>query len=373
MLPLNALPLNTLGIIIGLSILIPSILTIIFMRIKKFEELGMVIGIFLIVLSIVTFFYLIPQEIVGDTTIPEGYIWEDEGDVYYWEKNSVISTEDNLINLPPRLLDRLSRREPIEKNFKGKEVIYITEYDHQEKQAIINDVMYDDKGEIFSVINGQEKISEWYGVNTHLKSLEYYNVDAGRMGIPANSKNLNHIRVGWVESNGEREGTENIVLIRDMKRIRTGYLNGVEFCVWESIIYNKPITWHGESYICDETLRLIVEPRTGYIISVYRHLILSAHLSRFFEIYYPEYTQNKVIDRLIKIYDPIGEAAELIYETTEESRDKHIAEVKGLDLQLTFIPIIAFIPMLLIGIAFLWRYGGRSYYWKRYKEFEGIK
>ena len=174
-----------------------------------------------------------------------------------------------------------------------------------------------------------------------------------------------------MESNGEREGRENIVLIRDMKKIRTGFIDGVEFCVWESTIYNEPITWHGESYICDETLRLIVEPRTGYIIHVYRHLVLSAHLSRFIDIYHPDITErHPILERFLKSYNPIGEAAELIYETTEESRDRHIAEVKGLDFQLVYLPIIAFLPILIFGIAFLWRYGGRSYYWKRYKDFE---
>lgn len=371
MLPWSALPWNSIGIVIGLSILVPVLITILFIKIKKFEELGMVIGVFLIILGVVTYFYIIPQEIVGDATIPGEYIWEDEGNVYYWEKNSVISTEDSLINLPPRIKNLLSKRDPIEKNFKGKEVIYVTGYDHHEKKAIINDVMYDDKGEIFRVINEQEKISEWYGINTQLTSLEYYNVDAGRMGIPANSKGVNSVRVGWVGSNGEREGRENIVLIRDMKKIRTGFIDGVEFCVWESIIYNKPITWHGESYICDETLRLIVEPRTGYVIYVYRHLVLSAHLSRFIDIYHPDLAaRHPFLDRFLKSYNPIGEAAELIYETTDESRDKHIAEVKGLDFQLVYLPIIASLPMIIFGIAFLWRYSGRSYYWKRYKDFE---
>ena len=72
----------------------------------------------------------------------------------------------------------------------------------------------------------------------------------------------------------------------------------------------------------------------------------------------------------LKSYNPIGEAAELIYETTEESRANHIAEVKTLDAQLTYLPITICVPLIIFGIGFLWRYGGRSYYWKRYKDFE---
>jgi hypothetical protein len=370
MIPVNALPINTIGVVIGISILVPSILTILLIKLRKFEELGMVIGIFLILLSVVTYFYIIPNEIVDETTIPADYIWEDEGDIYYWEKNSVLSIDENRFTLPYRIDRLITRRNPIEKKFKGREVIYVTEYDKDAKKAIINDVIYDDKGDVFTVINEQEKVSEWYGIDTHLSSLEYFNVDAGRMGIPSNPRELTSIRVGWVESNGEKYGRENIVLIRNMEKIRTGFIDGIKFCVWESNIYNKPISWHEEQYICDETLRLIVESRTGYVIHVYRHLVLSAHLSQFIDLYHPDIEQYRFVSRFLKSYNPIGEAAELIYETTEESRANHIAEVKTLDAQLTYLPIAICVPLLIFGIGFLWRYGGRSYYWKRYKDFE---
>ncbi|UCD14207.1 MAG: hypothetical protein JSW60_01995 [Thermoplasmatales archaeon] len=370
MLPLNMLPLDTIGIVIGISILVPSLITILFIKIRRFEEFGMVIGVFLLVLSLVTYFYIIPNEVVQDAILPEEYIWEDEGDVYYWEKNSVVSTEEHVFRLPYRIERLMSKRQPIEKKFKGKEVIYVSHYEEDEKKAIIHEALYDDKGEVLTVINGREKVSEWYGVDTRLSSLEYFNVDAGRMGIPSNHNGMNSIRVGWVESNGEKEGRENIVVIRDMKKIRTGFIEGIEFYVWESNIYNRQITWHGEPYICDETLRLTVEPRTGYVIHVYRHLVLSAHLSQFIEIYHPDITRFRYLNRFLNSYDPIGEAAELIYETTEDSQAKHIAEVKALDMQLIYLPIAACVPMFVIGAGFLWRYGGRSYYWKRYKDFE---
>ncbi len=370
MLPLNTLPLDTIGIVIGISILIPSLITIFLIRIRKFEELGMVIGVFLIVLSLTAYFYIIPIGVVEDTILPEEYIWEDEGEVYYWEKNSVISTNEHIFKLPSRIDGLISRRQPIEKNFKAKQMIFITQLNEDGTKAIINDVLYDDKGEIFTVINGQEKISEWYGVNARLSSLEYYNVDAGRMGIPSDSKEQYSYRVGWVESNGEMDGRENVVLIRDMKKIRTGIIDGVEFCIWESNVYNRQITWHEEPYICDETLRLTVEPRTGYVVHVYRHLVISAHLSQFIEIYHPDITRYSLVNRFVNSYDPIGEAAILIYETTEDSQARHIAEVKNMDMQLVYLPIVICVPMLIVGVGFLWRYGGRSYYWNRYKEFE---
>jgi len=370
MVPLNALPLNTIGIVIGLSILIPTLLTIFLIRIRKFEELGMVIGIFLIILSVSTYFYIIPTQIVDEAILPEEYLWEDEGDVYYWEKNSVISTDERVFKLPYRIERLISKQQPIEKNFKGKEMIYVSEINKELDRAIINDVVYDDTGEIFSVINGRERISEWYAVDARLSSLEYFNVDAGRMGIPSDSKEKISVRVGWVESDGVKDGRENIVLIREMEKIRTGIIDGIELSVWESNIYNQKVTWHGESYICDETLRLTVEPRTGYVVHVYRHLVFSAHLSQFIDIYHPEITSYRFVSRFISSYDPIGEAAELIYETTEESQSKHIAEIKNIDMQLIYLPIIVSVPMLIIGLGFLWRYGGRSYYWKRYKEYE---
>ncbi|MFW6121587.1 MAG: hypothetical protein ACOC80_11910 [Petrotogales bacterium] len=370
MLPWNVLPWDTVAIVIAISILVPSLITILFIKIKRYEELGMAIGVFLLILSPVTFFYIIPNNVVDDATLPEGYIWEDEGDIYYWEKNSVVSTEEHIFKLPHRIEKLIAKRSPIEKNFKGKEVIYVTQFDRHEKRAIIHDVLYDNKGEVLAVINGREKVSEWYGIDGHLSSLEYFNVDGGRMGIPSDSKRFDSVRIGWVESNGEKEGRENVVLIRNMEKTRIGVIDGIEVSVWESNIYNRPITWHGEPYICDETLRLIVEPKTGYVIHVYRHLVLSAHLSQFIEIYHPDITSFRFVNRFLKSYDPIGEAAELIYETTEESQAKHIAEVKVLDSQLTYLPIATCVPMFIVGIAFLWRYGGRSYYWKRYKDFE---
>jgi len=370
MLPLNTLPLDTIGIVIGISILIPTLIAIFLIRIRKFEELGMVIGVFLIVLSLTTYFYIIPMEIVEDTILPEEYIWEDEGEVYYWEKNSVISANEHIFNLPSRIDELISKRQPIEKNFKAKQVIYVTQLDKDGTKAIINDVLYDDKGEIFTVINNQEKISEWYGIDARLSSLEFYNVDAGRMGIPSDSKERYSIRVGWVESNGEMGSRENVVLIRDMKKIRTGLIDGLEFCVWESNVYNRQITWHEESYICEETLRLTVEPRTGYVIHVYRHLVISAHLSQFIEIYHPEISRYSLVNRFVNSYNPIGEAAILIYETTEDSQARHIASVKNMHMQLVYLPIVICVPMLIVGAGFLWRYGGRSYYWNRYKEFE---
>ena len=72
----------------------------------------------------------------------------------------------------------------------------------------------------------------------------------------------------------------------------------------------------------------------------------------------------------LKLNDPIGEAAELIYNTTVDSQNAHLAEARDINNLITYVPLVVCIPMFLIGIAFTWRYCGRSYYWKRYKEYE---
>ena len=370
MLPWNALPLNTIFIIIGLSLFISVVLTIILIKIKRYEEFGWVLGIFLIILSSVTFIYLIPHEIINEARIPDDYIWEDEGNIHYWERNTFFYPEELQYKIPLWFANLLSKREPIEETFIGKEIIHVTEFNKYENSAVINDALYDKNGEIFSVLNFQEKVSEWYKIDTHLKNLKYVDVEAGHMGIPSDIGNTNIIRVGWVDSNGQKNGEENVVLVREMKRIKTGYIDGLELAVWQSDVSNTPIFWHGKSYICDETLRLTVHPKTGYIVNVYRHLVLSAHLSQFIELYYPDLYQSKYITRFLKTTDPVGEAAELVYETTDESQARHIAEVKSLDAQITYYPIIICLPMLIIGLGLIWRYGGRSYYWKRYKDFE---
>jgi len=368
--PWNALPWNTILIIIGISIIIPSLLTVFFIKIKRFEDLGLILGVFLIFLGLFTYFYLIPNEIINEAILPENYVWEDTGYVRYWERNSVLLKDNNKQMSYLALEQLLPKRMPINKNFTGREVIHAVSYDKEKNIMLINDVIYDENNEIFSVINGNEKVSEWYFINPKLSNLEYVNVDAGYMGIPSNNQAIFNIKVGWVESQGTKEGNENVVLARDMHKIKTGTIDGVEVSVWQSDIYNLPITWHGKPYVCDETLQLIVHQKTGYIIHVYRHLMLYAHLSEFVKLYYPDALKYRIVSRYLSINDPIGEAAELIYDTTDSSQAQHIAEVKTIDAYMTYIPILICLPMFLIGAAFTWRYWGRSYYWKRYKDFE---
>jgi predicted secreted hydrolase len=371
MLPWNAIPLNTIGIVIGLSLLMLSILAILLIKIKRYEELGWTIGVFLIILSSVTYVYIIPHEIVNNAVIPDNYIWEDEGKVHYWERNSIFLPDDYKAKIMSRIANLLSsKRDPISKTFNGKEVIHVTDFNRYENKATIHDAIYDENGEVLSVINSMEQVSEWYDIDTHLTSLKYVNVEGGCMGIPSDTGGLNIIRVGWVDSSGIKDGEENVVLVRDMKRVKTGFIDGLELHVWQSDVSNKQIIWHGKPYICDETLRLTVDPRTGYIVHVYRHLVLSAHLSQFVELYYPDMLKSRFLTRFLKSNDPIGEAAELIYETTNESQKQHISEAKSLDDQLTYYPILICVPLFIIGICLVWRYCGRGYYWKRYKDFE---
>jgi|GEM_PF-404473 len=368
--PWNALPWNTIIIIIGCSILIPSFFTVLFIKLRRFEDLGLVFGVFLVVLSLVSYFYLTPNEIVNEAMLPENYVWEDTGHVTYWERNSVFLKNSDKQTSLVALGSILPERTPIKKNFTGKEVIHAVSYDKEKNKMLINDVIYDENNEIFTVINDNEKVSEWYFINPKLSSLEFVNVDGGYMGIPSNNQAILNMMVGWVESQGSKDGKENVVLVRDMHRIKTGLIDGLEVSVWQSDIYNLPITWHGEPYVCDETLQLTVHQKTGYIVHVYRHLMLYANISQFVELYHPNAIKNRIVTRYLSINDPIGEAAELIYDTTDASQAQHIAEVKEIDGYMTYIPVVICLPMFLIGLAFTWRYWGRSYYWKRYKDFE---
>lgn len=365
----SALPWDTIILIIVISILIPLLLAFIYIKIRRFEELGIAIGLFLIILSSVSFFYLIPHEIVEKAMLPEDYIWEDIGNVHYWERNSVFAPSEGYFEMPYQITGLFSERQPIIKNFKGRQVIHATYYDDAKKEMIIHDALYDENNEIFRVINEMMPISEWYRIDSLLSSLEFANVDAGRMGIPANSNRARE-KIGWVESNGQEKETEKVVLVRDMEKIDEGFIDGVKAQVWESTIYNKPIVWHETSYICDETLRLTVNPKTGYILSIYRHLVISARLSQFIDIYSPEILKYRSVNRYLKLTDPIGEAALLIYETTDNSLAEHIDSVKGLHNDITYIPLVICIPLFLIGLLILWRYGGRSNYWKRHKAFD---
>lgn len=371
MLPLSSLPWDTIGIVVGISLLIPSVLSVILIKRHRYEELGWVIGLFLVILGLITFFVIIPQTIIDEAILPEDYIWEDEGSIYYWEKNSVIAPHESNIKLPPRLAERFSRREPIELSFLGSEIIKVTSIDKDLNQAIIQDSLLDDNGEIFQVINGLEPVSEWYTVDARLTSMEYVKINGGHMGIPSDSYEVNSFPVGWVESGGEPDGEERLVMLRNMKKIRSGLIDGVVFDIWESSVFNQEISWHGEDYYCDETLRLVVDPQTGYIVNVYRHLVLSAHLSQFIKLYYPSALDSRLVNGFLDWNDPIGEAAILEYRTTDASQARHIAEVKSFDDQISYLPIIICIPLILIGLLLFWRYAGRSYYWRKYREFGG--
>jgi hypothetical protein len=370
MFPLSSLPWDTIGIVVGVSLLIPSILSIVLIKRHRYEDLGWAIGLFLIILGLVTYFVIIPQTIVEEAILPEDYLWQDEGTIYYWEKNSVISPHESNIQLPPRIAERFNTRNPIEITFQGQEIIKVTSIDKENKHAVIQDALLDQQGEIFQVINGLEPVSEWYTVDAHLTSLEYTKIHAGHMGIPSDSEESKSYPIGWVESGGRPDGDERLVLLRTMKKIKTGIIDGITFDVWESTIYNQQISWHGEQYYCDETLRLVVDPQTGYIINVYRHLVLSAHLSQFIKLYYPSALESRLVTRFLGWNDPIGEAAILEYQTTEASQAKHIAEVQSFDDQLDYLPLVTCIPLILAGILLFWRYAGRSYYWRKYKEFE---
>ena len=365
----SALPWDTIFVIIGASILIPTILAIIYTKMKRYEELGIALGVFFILLASISLFYIIPHEIVEKAMLPEDYVWEDIGDVHYWERNSVFAPSEAYYETPYQITGLFSKRQPIVKNFKGRQVIHAVYYDDEKEEMIIHDALYDENNEIFKVINETEPISEWYRIDPHLSSLEFVDVDAGRMGIPTQN-NRSTETIGWVESNGQENGTEHVVFAREMNKIDEGVIDGVEAEVWESTIYNKPIIWHEESYICDETLRLTVNPKTGYILHIYRNLVISARLSKLIDIYSPEILKYRSVNRYLKSTDPVGEAAVLIYESTDDSLDEHIAMVKALYNDITYLPIFICFPIFLVGFLFILRYGGRGNYWKRHKEFD---
>ncbi|MBN2598909.1 MAG: hypothetical protein JXA75_00090 [Candidatus Thermoplasmatota archaeon] len=368
--PWDTVPWNTILLIIGISLLLPSVLAVLFIRLKRYEDVGLTIGVFLLILGSVTYLYIIPQEIITETKLPEDYIWEDIGMVKYWERNGMFLKGIDQRRVPFLIQWLLPERTPIIREFLATEVIHVSEFHKESNKALIHDVIYDDNGDVLSVINNSQKVSEWYWVDSHNRDLSYVNVDAGRMGIPAVDKKVTTLRVGWVESNGQQNGTESIVLVRGMQRIKNGYIDGVEVSVWRSDIYNTQITWHGKTYYCDETLQLTVNPASGYVVHVYRHLVLSAHLSEFFTLYYPSAMHSRIITNYLKVNDPIGEAAELTYNTTEESMHKHLEEVRDISNLMIYVPLWVCIPLFLVGAALTWRFFGRSYYWKRYREYE---
>ncbi|MBN1861334.1 MAG: hypothetical protein JW840_07740 [Candidatus Thermoplasmatota archaeon] len=340
---------------------------------RRYEDLGLAIGVFLLILGSVSYFYLIPQEVIHETRLPQDYIWEDYGAVNYWERNGIFLQGKGDSRIPFLIRWFFPQRSPIEREFIGKEVIHVSDFDKTGDKALIHDVMYDDTGSILSVINNTEKVSEWYWVDSHTYSLQYLNVDAGCMGIPSESHQGNNITVGWVDSNGQLNGKENVVLIRDMQRIQNGHIDGVEVSVWRSDIYSKQITWHGRTYYCDETLQLTVNPTSGYVVHVYRRLILSAYLSQFLELYYPSAMRSRIVTNYLKVNDPIGEAAILTYNTTEESMNAHLDAVRDITFLMTFTPLWVCLPILFVGLGLTWRFFGRSYYWKRYRQYEQIE
>ena len=136
MLALDALPWDIIAIVLGLSIFIPSIIAILLIKVKRYEDVGTAIGIFLILLGSISYFYVIPNQVVDQALLPENYFWEDEGNVQYWERNSVFFPDDGQSDFPYQLTKLISKRKPIERNFIGREVIHAISYDENNKEMV---------------------------------------------------------------------------------------------------------------------------------------------------------------------------------------------------------------------------------------------
>ncbi len=170
--PWSTLPWNTILAIIGISLLIPSVLAFLFIKMKRYEDLGLAIGVFLLILGSVSYFYLIPNEVINETRLPQDYIWEDQGMVHYWERNGIFLQAKDDRRVPFVIRWLLPQRSPIEEEFIGTEVIHVSEFDKNGDKALIHDVIYDDTGAVLSVINNTELVSEWYWVDSHTLSLK---------------------------------------------------------------------------------------------------------------------------------------------------------------------------------------------------------
>ena len=105
--------------------------------------------------------------------LPENYIWEDQGTVHYWERNGIFLQGKDQRRIPFAIRRILPQRSPIERDFLATEVIHVSEFDRETNKALIHDVIYDDTGEVLSVINNTEKVSEWYWIDSHTSSLKY--------------------------------------------------------------------------------------------------------------------------------------------------------------------------------------------------------
>src|SRR5512136_2953782 len=111
--PWNTLPWNTILAIIGMSLLIPVILSIILIKVKRYEDLGMAVGVFLLILGSVSYVYLIPQDVIHETRLPVNYSWEDLGTVHYWERNGIFLTGIDQRRIPYLIRWLLPERTPI--------------------------------------------------------------------------------------------------------------------------------------------------------------------------------------------------------------------------------------------------------------------
>ena len=126
--PWNTLPWNTILLIIGVSLLIPSLIAILFVKLKRYEDIGLTIGVFLLILGGVAYLYLIPQEVIQETKLPENYSWEDTGAVHYWERNGLFLQGKDQRRIPFIIRWLLPERSPIEKDFLATEVIHVSEF-----------------------------------------------------------------------------------------------------------------------------------------------------------------------------------------------------------------------------------------------------
>jgi hypothetical protein len=252
-----------------------------------------------------------------------------------------------------------------EERFDATYLYKVDELDKGDKEAVIYRTFINKKtGE--PVMD----MKEWVHVDARLNNLQYTRVPGGYFGIPGTGIPGSPIHEGdslfasEVGSNGVKGGEENIQIEGTLRNTGTDVINGLKVWIWEGSDDNKSCHIHGMHFYITQTVKIAIEPVSGYIVKIERHQLfymrprdmLKVGLEELFksaEGKFPRLDREGILN--IKIH-----VATLDFETNDRSMNECVDEAKSSKMLIQFMNpwlgiIMGMAGVSLIGIA----------YWKR--------
>ncbi len=197
---------------------------------------------------------------------------------------------------------------------------------YQGGNAYVHEALVDlEQGEVFRVPHmDRGNMEEWYHVDGHMltdNALAFTNTTGGDAGVlmpPPGARG--ELTMGWVSSGGIYGGPEQLIVARPLIEQGNETIEGLETIQWESHVDRARVSWHGYDVYLSEDVSLASDPKTGWVLEMYRHVLV-------------EMTPGQMAEAfgLPLPADPGGlePIMELTYQTTPGAIGQHAEENRG--------------------------------------------